>query len=58
MVPNIDEVFPAVLHMLWEAEINALGSSVVWNGGDLPPVTEGEILSVPHHRRIGLIWLS
>ena len=48
---TIDEVFPPALHsMLWEAEVNALGSSVVWNGGDPPPVTEGEILSVPHHR--------
>jgi hypothetical protein len=36
--------------MLWEAEVNALGSSVVWKGGNPPPVTEGEILSVPHHR--------
>ena len=56
-----DEVFPVALHsMLWEAEINALGSSVVWRGGDLPPVSKGEILSVPHHRedRINLAELK
>lgn len=46
-----DEVFPLSLHrMLWEAEVNALGSSIVWRGGDLPPITEGEILSIPQHR--------
>ncbi|HJF31631.1 MAG TPA: hypothetical protein K8V56_07615 [Sporosarcina psychrophila] len=46
-----DEVFPLALSsMLWEAEINALGSSVTWSGGNPPPVTKGEILSVPHHR--------
>jgi hypothetical protein len=48
---TIDEVFPLALSsMLWEAEINALGSSIIWNGGDPPPITKGEILSVPHHR--------
>lgn len=48
---TIDEVFPSTLHsMLWEAEINALGSSVVWDGGDLPAITKGEIISIPHHR--------
>jgi hypothetical protein len=48
---TVDEVFPHSLHMvLWEAEVNALGSSVVWRGGESPPVTEGEILSIPHHR--------
>jgi hypothetical protein len=48
---TVDEVFPRSLHtQLLEAEINALGSSVVWRGGDSPPITEGEILSVPHHR--------
>lgn len=47
-----DEVFPHFLHtLLWEAELNALGSSFVWDGGKLPPVTEGEIISVPHHRK-------
>ena len=58
---TIDEVFPTNLHsMLWDAEINALGSSVVWNGGDLPSVTKGEIISVPHHRenRINLAELK
>jgi hypothetical protein len=46
--------------MLWEAEINALGSSVSWNGGDLPSITKGEIISVPHHRenRIDLAELK
>lgn len=48
---TVDEVFPQSLHtQLQKAEINALGSSVVWRGGDSPPVVEGEILSVPHHR--------
>jgi hypothetical protein len=48
---TMDEIFPHSLHMaLWEAEVNALGSSVVWKGGNPPPVLEGEILSVPHHR--------
>ncbi|NYF25813.1 hypothetical protein [Sporosarcina sp. JAI121] len=48
---TVDEIFPRALHsMLWEAEINALGSSTVWKGGTLPPVTKGEILSIPHHR--------
>lgn len=58
---TIDEVFPANLHsMLWDAEVNALGSSVVWNGGDLPSVTKGEIISVPHHRenRVNLAELK
>lgn len=46
-----DEVFPLALHsMLWEAEVNALGSSVVWHGGNPPPVVKGEIFSIPHHR--------
>lgn len=48
---TVDEIFPASLHtQLQKAEINALGSSLVWRGGDSPPVAEGEILSVPHHR--------
>jgi hypothetical protein len=48
---TMDEIFPQSLHMaLWEAEVNALGSSVVWKGGNPPPFLEGEILSVPHHR--------
>ena len=58
---TVDEVFPTTLHnMLWEAEVNALGSSVVWNGGDLPSVTKGEIISVPHHRenRVNLTELK
>lgn len=49
---TIDEVFPPFLHaLLWEAEINALGSSLTWSGGEIPPVTEGEIISVSHHRK-------
>lgn len=48
---TVDEIFPSSLHtQLQKAEINALGSSVVWRGGDSPPISEGEILSVPHHR--------
>ncbi|WP_342507022.1 hypothetical protein [Sporosarcina sp. FSL K6-2383] len=48
---TVDEVFPQSLHtQLWEAEINALGSSIVWHGGDSPPIVEGEIISIPHHR--------
>ena len=47
---TVDEVFPQSLHtQLQKAEINALGSTVVWRGGDSPPAVEGEILSVPHH---------
>lgn len=49
---TIDEVFPPFLHtLLWEAEINALSSSVIWTGGEIPPVIEGEIISIPHHRK-------
>ncbi|WP_153723078.1 polysaccharide deacetylase family protein [Sporosarcina cascadiensis] len=46
-----DEVFPqSLLQAVNEAEINALGSTVHWSGGDLPKKTEGEIIAVPHHR--------
>lgn len=58
---TIDEIFPPFLHtLLWEAKINALGSSVTWMGGEIPPMTEGEIISVPHHRkdRINLLALK
>lgn len=49
---TIDEAFPPFLHsLLWEAELNALGSSVKWTGGEIPPVIEGEIISIPHHRK-------
>lgn len=45
-----DEVFPSFLQpILWEAKINALGSSVTWKGDKIPPMTEGEIIAVPHH---------
>ena len=53
--------FPYFLHsMLLEVEVNALGSSFKWKGGDIPPMTEGEIISVPHHRgnRVSLIELK
>lgn len=47
-----DEVFPSSLHaLLWKAEINALGSTVIWNGEDIPPTVEGEIISIPHHQK-------
>lgn len=47
-----DEVFPYFLHtILWEAEVNALGSTFQWSGGDIPPASEGEIISVSHHRK-------
>ncbi|CAM3244178.1 hypothetical protein FITA111629_12305 [Filibacter tadaridae] len=46
-----DEQFPLTLQRaLWEAEVNALGSTVVYIGGETPPIVEGEIISVPHHR--------
>ncbi|WP_342514102.1 hypothetical protein MKY34_04890 [Sporosarcina sp. FSL K6-1522] len=46
-----DEVFPHSLQlMLWEAEVNALGSSFSWHGANPPPVKPGEIISVPHNR--------
>lgn len=56
-----DEVFPYFLHsMLLEEEINALSSSFRWKSGEIPPMTEGEIISVPHHRgdRVSLIELK
>lgn len=46
-----DEVFPPSLHaVLWQEEINALGSTLIWDGGKIPPVVEGEILTIPHHK--------
>lgn len=46
-----DEVFPSgLLQQLSEHEVNALGSTVVWRQGPIPPATEGEIISIPHHR--------
>lgn len=56
-----DEVFPELLHTtLWEAKVNALGSSLTWRGGDIPTMTEGEIISVPHQRdqRVNLSELN
>jgi len=56
-----DEVFPYFVHtLLWEVELNALGSSVTWDGGEIPAVTKGEIISIPHHRenRISLTDLK
>lgn len=49
---TIDETFPPFLHtLLWETEVNALGSSTIWTGGEIPPAIEGEIISIPHHRK-------
>lgn len=49
---TIDEVFPASLHaLLWKEEINALGSTVTWTGGEIPPTVEGDIFSIPHHQK-------
>lgn len=46
-----DEQFPYSLRgALWDSEVNALGSSVRWHTGEPPPVIEGEIISLPHHR--------
>lgn len=46
-----DEIFSTFLHkVLWEAEVNAISSTFQWSGGDIPPATKGEIISVPHHR--------
>ncbi|MFS0576173.1 hypothetical protein AB1K83_11075 [Sporosarcina sp. 179-K 3D1 HS] len=48
---TMDERFPASLKkQLWEAEVNALGSTFIWSGGKVPPPQEGEIIAVPHHR--------
>ncbi|KXH80838.1 hypothetical protein [Sporosarcina sp. HYO08] len=48
---TMDEVFPQTLRQtLWKEEVNALGSTIHWNGGAIPPVKEGEIISVSHHR--------
>ncbi len=47
-----DEKFSSFLHsLLWEAKINALGSSFTWDGGNIPPMQEGEIIAIPHHRK-------
>ena len=46
-----DEQFPYSLrNTLWDSEVNALGSTVRWHTGEPPPIIEGEILSLPHHR--------
>ena len=46
-----DEQFPLSLrNALWDIEVNALGSTVKWIDGEPPPVLEGEIISLPHHR--------
>ncbi|MFD1203705.1 MULTISPECIES: hypothetical protein [Sporosarcina] len=48
---SMDEQFPYNLRAaLWESQVNALGSTRIWEGGESPPVIEGEILSLPHHR--------
>ena len=54
-----DEVFPLYLHeILLESEVNAIGSTFTWSGGEIPPVTEGEIISIPHHREIRINLLE
>lgn len=56
-----DEEFPLSLrNALWDIEVNAIGSTVKWFEGDPPPVIEGEIISIPHHReeRISLASLK
>ncbi|KZE37253.1 hypothetical protein AV656_11835 [Bhargavaea cecembensis] len=46
-----DEEFPKALQkQLFEAEVNALGSTLRWDGGKLPKKREGLILSVQHHQ--------
>lgn len=48
---TLDERFPYSLQtVLWDTEVNALGSSITWLGGEPPTFSEGEIISVPHHR--------
>lgn len=48
-----DEMFPQTLQAaLWEMEVNALGSTTRWQGGDAPPILEGEIISISHHRDV------
>lgn len=50
---TVDEVFPYSLHtLLWEAEINALGSTFQWSGGEIPSPTQGEIIAIPHHKEM------
>lgn len=49
---TVDEQFPQLLlQQLRTLEINALGSTIHWKGGNLPVKKEGEIISVPHHRK-------
>ncbi|MHA6259233.1 hypothetical protein ACXYMX_04860 [Sporosarcina sp. CAU 1771] len=46
-----DEDFPVFLrNLLVEVQVNALGSSLQWNGGDIPSSSEGEIISIPHYQ--------
>lgn len=47
-----DEVFPKQLQeSLWKHEINALGSTLRWQGGKLPPHKKGEILTAALERK-------
>lgn len=47
-----DETFPKHLQeTLWKYEINALGSTLRWKGGKLPPHKKGEILTVSLERK-------
>lgn len=46
-----DEMFPQTLQTaLWQMEVNPLGSTIRWKGGELPPIQDGEIISIPHHQ--------
>lgn len=47
-----DEEFPASLrNSLYQNEINALGSSLLWSDpGVKPKLSKGDILSIPYHR--------
>lgn len=46
-----DEFFPESLHAtLWDEKINALGSTFTWTGGEVPPIKEGEIISISYSK--------
>lgn len=47
-----DEDFPDYLHtLLLKEKINALGSTFNWSGGEIPSMTEGEIIAVSYHQK-------
>lgn len=46
-----DEVFPNALHLLlWDEKINAIGATFNWDGGEIPEMTEGEIIAISFHK--------